>query len=71
MSSGHRERGFLDPRTPWTDTGDVSGFDNPSTCSHFDDSGGLWSSFRHGLHGAVFVWIYRRTIFGKENWMCA
>jgi hypothetical protein len=20
MSSGHHERGFLDPRTPWTDT---------------------------------------------------
>ncbi len=40
MSSGHRERGFLDPRTPWTDTCDVSGLDSPSTCSHSDDSGG-------------------------------
>jgi hypothetical protein len=41
LSSGdHHERGFLDPRTPWSDTCDVSGFDNPSTCSHSDDSGG-------------------------------
>ena len=40
MSSGHRERGFLDPRTPWADACDVSGFNNPSTCSHSDDSGG-------------------------------
>ena len=39
MSSGHRERGFLDPRTPWADACDVSGFDNPPTCSHSDDSG--------------------------------
>jgi hypothetical protein len=40
MSSDHHERGFLDPRTPWTDACDVSGFDNPLTCSHSDDSGG-------------------------------
>jgi hypothetical protein len=40
MSSVHRERGFLDPRTTWADTCDVSGFDNPPTCSHTDDSGG-------------------------------
>ena len=40
MSSGHRERGFLDPRTPWADACDVSGFNSPSTCSHSDDSGG-------------------------------
>jgi hypothetical protein len=40
MSSGHHEWGFLDPRTPWADTCDVSAFDNPSTCSHSDDSGG-------------------------------
>jgi hypothetical protein len=40
MSSDHRERGFLDPRTPWVDVCDVSGFDNPSTCSHSDDRGG-------------------------------
>ncbi len=40
MSSDHRERGFLDTRTPWADACDVSGFDNPSTCSHSDDSGG-------------------------------
>ena len=40
MSSDHRERGFLDPRTPWADACDVLGFDNPSTCSHSDDSGG-------------------------------
>jgi hypothetical protein len=32
--------GFLDPRTPWADAYDVLGFDNPSTCSHSDDSGG-------------------------------
>jgi hypothetical protein len=32
--------GFLDPRTPWADACDVSGFDNPPTCSHSDDSGG-------------------------------
>ena len=38
---GHRERGFLDPRTPWADACDVSGFNNPSTSSHSDDSGGL------------------------------
>jgi hypothetical protein len=38
MSGG--ERGFLDPRTPWADACDVSGFNNPSTCSHSDDSGG-------------------------------
>ena len=37
---GHRERGFLDPRTPWADACDVSGFNNPSTCSRPDDSGG-------------------------------
>ena len=40
MSSGHRERGFFDPRTPWADACDVSGFNNSSTCSHSDDSGG-------------------------------
>ena len=40
MSSGHRERGFLDPRTPWADACDVSGSDSPSTCSHSDDSRG-------------------------------
>jgi hypothetical protein len=40
MSSGHRERGFFDPRTPWEDACDVSGFNNSSTCSHSDDSGG-------------------------------
>jgi hypothetical protein len=37
---GHRERGFLDPRTPWADASDVSGFNSPSTCSHSEDSGG-------------------------------
>ena len=37
---GHRERRFLDPRTPWADACDVSGFNNPSTCSRPDDSGG-------------------------------
>ncbi len=37
---GHRERGFLDPRTPWTDSCDVPDFNNPSTCSRPDDSGG-------------------------------
>jgi hypothetical protein len=37
---GHRERGFLDPRTPWADACDVSGFNNPSTSSRPDDSGG-------------------------------
>jgi hypothetical protein len=40
MSSGHRERGFFDPRTTWTEAYDVSGFNNSSTCSHSDDSGG-------------------------------
>ena len=40
MSSGHREGGFFDPRTPWADVCDVSGFNNSSTCSHSDDSGG-------------------------------
>jgi hypothetical protein len=40
MSSVHRERGFLDPRTPWADACDVSGLDSPSTCSHSDDRGG-------------------------------
>jgi hypothetical protein len=40
MSSGHRERGFLDPRTSWADACDVSGFDNPSTCSHSEYSVG-------------------------------
>ncbi len=54
MSSGHRERGFFDPRTPWADACDVSGFNNSSTCSHFDGSGrGCCSSFHHGLHGVV------------------
>ena len=41
MSSGHRERGFFDPRTPWADACDVSGFNNSSTCSNSDDSGGV------------------------------
>ncbi len=41
MSSGHHERGFLDPRTPWADVWDVSDFDNPPTCSHSDNSGGV------------------------------
>jgi hypothetical protein len=40
QSSGHRERGFLDLRTPWADACDVSDFNNPSTYSHSDDSGG-------------------------------
>jgi hypothetical protein len=52
MSSGHRESGFFDPRTPWADACDVSDFNNSSTCSHSDDSGGgCCSSFHHGLHG--------------------
>jgi hypothetical protein len=37
---GHHKREFLDPQTPWTDVCDVSGFNNPSICSHSDDSGG-------------------------------
>ena len=41
QSSDHRERGFLDPRTPWPNTCDVPIFNNPSTCSHSDDSGGV------------------------------
>jgi hypothetical protein len=40
MSSDYRERGFLDLRTPWSGVCEVSDFDNPSTCSHSDDSGG-------------------------------
>jgi len=63
MSSGHRERGFLDPRTPLSDTGDVSDFDNPSTCSHSDDRGGTVPSFRHGLHGAVGMIFYVHAVY--------
>ena len=66
MSSGHRERGFFDPRTPWADACDVSGFNNSSTCSHSDDSGGAaaprstrtpWSSGYDVYAHAVYVVI--------------
>ena len=108
MSSGHRERGFFDPRTPWADACDVSGFNNSSTCSHSDDSGGAaaprstrtprssgydflctcglccymlyvyymlyacyMSSSEPSSGSSGSVWIYRRAIFGKQNWLCA
>ena len=108
MSSGHRERGFLDPRTPRADACDVSGSDSPSTCSHSDDNGGAaaivpprtprssgydflctcglccymlyvyymlyacyMSSSEPSSGSSGSVWIYRRTIFGKQNWVCA
>jgi hypothetical protein len=107
-TSGHRERGFLDPRTPWADVCDVSGFDSPSTCSHFEDSGGVpafvptrtprssgyvflftcglccymlyvyhmlyacyMSSSESSSGSSGSIWIYRRTILGKQNWLCA
>ncbi len=49
MSSDHRERGFLDPRTPWTDECDVVE--------------GLRPSFRHGLHGAVGMIFYAHAVY--------
>ncbi len=106
-SGGHHERGFLDPRTPWADACNVSAFDNPSTCSHSDDSGGAdafvpprtprssgydflytcglccymsyvyymlyvcyMSSSEPSSGNSDSVWIYRRVIFGKQNWLC-
>ena len=71
MSSGHRERGFFDPRTPWADACDVSGFNNSSTCSHSDDSGGAaaprstrtpWSSGYDVYAHAVYVVICYMSI---------
>ena len=53
MSSGHRERGFFDPRTPWADACDVSGFNNSSTCSHLMTVEGLLLLVPPGLHGVV------------------
>jgi hypothetical protein len=93
--------------TTWADVCNVSGFDNPSTCSHSDDSGGAaafvptrtprssgydflctcdlccymsyvyymlyvcyMSSSDPSSGSSGSTWIYRRSIFGKQNWLC-
>ena len=63
MSSGHRERGFFDPRTPWADAGDVSGFNNSSTCSHLMTVEGLLLLVPPGLHGVVgMMFMHMRSM---------
>jgi hypothetical protein len=57
------KRGFLDPRTPWADACDVSSFDNPSTCSHSDDSGGVAAFVPPRLHGAVGMIFYAHAVY--------
>ena len=63
MSSGHRERGFFDPRTPWADACDVSGFNNSSTCSHLSTVEGLLLLVPPGLHGVVgMMFMHMRSM---------
>jgi hypothetical protein len=64
MSSGHRERGFFDPRTPWADACDVSGFNNSSTCSHSVTTvEGLLLLVPPGLHGVVgMMFMHMRSM---------
>jgi hypothetical protein len=73
MSSGHHERGFLDPRTPWADTCDVSDSDNPSTCSHsyYMLYACYMSSSEPSSGSSGSVWIHSRVICGKQKWLCA
>ena len=63
MSSGHRERGFFDPRTPWADACDVSGFNNSSTCSTLTTVEGLLLLVPPGLHGVVgMMFMHMRSM---------
>jgi hypothetical protein len=112
MSSGHRERGFFDPRTPWADrrtramfqasttrrpvhtlttveellllvpprTPRSSGYDFLCTCGlqccymlyvYYMLYACYMSSSEPSSGSSGSVWIYRRSIFGKQNWLYA